>query len=65
MKVNISNKNGKQRSLDIPAEEKCQQAVRKGLNHLYEENEWIIDLDTVNQDKLISILKNRANVLFT
>lgn len=45
----------------------CQQAVSKALEYLNEGNEWVIDLDiekyfdTVNHDKLISILRERIN----
>lgn len=45
----------------------CQQAVNKALEYLNEGSEWVIDLDiekyfdTVNHDKLISILRERIN----
>ena len=45
----------------------CQQAVGKALDYLNEGYEWVIDLDiekyfdTVNHDKLISILRERIN----
>lgn len=45
----------------------CHQAVEKALEYLNEGNEWVIDLDiekyfdTVNHDKLISILRERIN----
>ena len=45
----------------------CQQAVGKALEYLNEGYEWVIDLDiekyfdTVNHDKLISILRERIN----
>ena len=45
----------------------CQQAVEKALEYLNEGYEWVIDLDiekyfeTVNHDKLISILRERIN----
>lgn len=45
----------------------CQQAVQKALEYLNDGYEWVIDLDiekyfdTVNQDKLISILRERIN----
>ena len=45
----------------------CQQAVEKALEYLNEGYEWVIDLDiekyfdTVNHDKLISILIERIN----
>ena len=45
----------------------CQQAMEEALVHLNEGYEWVIDLDiekyfdTVNHDKLISILRERIN----
>lgn len=45
----------------------CQQAVEEALGYLNEGYEWVIDLDiekyfdTVNHDKLISILRERIN----
>lgn len=45
----------------------CQQAVAEALTYLNEGYEWVIDLDiekyfdTVNHDKLISILRERIN----
>ena len=45
----------------------CQQAVEEALTYLNEGYEWVIDLDiekyfdTVNHDKLISILRERIN----
>ena len=45
----------------------CQQAIGKALEYLNEGYEWVIDLDiekyfdTVNHDKLISILRERIN----
>ena len=45
----------------------CQQAVEEALKYLNEGYEWVIDLDiekyfdTVNHDKLISILRERIN----
>ena len=45
----------------------CQQAIEEALVHLNEGYEWVIDLDiekyfdTVNHDKLISILRERIN----
>ena len=45
----------------------CQQAVEKALEYLNEGYEWVIDLDiekyfdTVNHDRLISILRERIN----
>ena len=45
----------------------CQQAVEKALEYLNEGFEWVIDLDiekyfdTVNHDRLISILRERIN----
>ena len=45
----------------------CQQAVEEALTYLNERYEWVIDLDiekyfdTVNHDKLISILRERIN----
>ena len=45
----------------------CQQAINKALEYLNEGCEWVIDLDiekyfdTVNHDKLISILRERIN----
>lgn len=45
----------------------CQQAIEEGLVYLNEGYEWVIDLDiekyfdTVNHDKLISILRERIN----
>lgn len=45
----------------------CQQAIEKALDYLNEGYEWVIDLDiekyfdTVNHDKLISILRERIN----
>lgn len=45
----------------------CQQAVGRALEYLNEGYEWVIDLDiekyfdTVNHDKLISILRERIN----
>ena len=45
----------------------CQQAIEKALEYLNEGYEWVIDLDiekyfdTVNHDKLISILRERIN----
>ncbi len=45
----------------------CHQAVEKALQYLNEGNEWVIDLDikryfdTVNHDRLISILRERVN----
>ena len=45
----------------------CQQAVAEALTYLNEGYEWVIDLDiekyfdTVNHDKLISILRERSN----
>ncbi len=45
----------------------CQQAVEQALEYLNEGYEWVIDLDiekyfdTVNHDKLVSILRERIN----
>ena len=45
----------------------CHKAVRKALEYLNEGYEWVIDLDiekyfdTVNHDKLVSILRERIN----
>jgi RNA-directed DNA polymerase len=45
----------------------CQQAVKRSLEYLNEGNEWVIDIDiekyfdTVNHDKLISIIRERIN----
>ena len=45
----------------------CQMAVKKALEYLNEGYEWVIDLDiekyfdTVNHDKLVSILRERIN----
>ena len=45
----------------------CQQAVEKALEYLNEGYEWVVDLDiekyfdTVNHDRLISILRERIN----
>ena len=45
----------------------CQQAIEEALTYLNEGYEWVIDLDiekyfdTVNHDKLISILRERIN----
>lgn len=45
----------------------CQQAVKKALEYLNAGYEWVIDLDiekyfdTVNHDKLVSILRERIN----
>ncbi len=45
----------------------CHQAIREALRYLNEGNTWVIDFDiekyfdTVNHDKLISILRERVN----
>ena len=45
----------------------CHMAIRKALDYLNAGNEWVIDLDiekyfdTVNHDKLVSILRERIN----
>ncbi len=45
----------------------CHLAIKKALEYLNEGNEWVIDLDiekyfdTVNHDKLISILREKVN----
>lgn len=54
-------------SYGFRANRNCQQAVEEALTYLNEGYEWVIDLDiekyfdTVNHDKLISILRERIN----
>ena len=39
----------------------CQQAIEEALIYLNEGYEWVIDFDTVNHDKLVSIRRERIN----